>query len=446
MPILAYGISFRTAPIELRERIALPADDLEEILKQLIGSMPSVRESAILSTCNRVEIYCAMESPEHLPIQEWLSQHRSVPEHEIQPVAYFHWDQDAAVHMMRVASGLDSQALGEPQIMGQIKNAYQLAQQAGTLGPELSLLSQFTLNTAKKVRTDTDIGKKPISVAYAAVALARQIFSDLANKKALLIGAGETIELVVQHLKTQGMYQLSIANRTRANAEQLANTYQTQVLTLDEIPDALDQFDIVISSTGSANIVLDKQSITAAIQKRKHKPIFMVDIAVPRDIDPTASELDDVFLYGIDDLTEIIEENMSGRRLAAEAAEILVQEGAEQFLQHRAIRDSKETLMAFRSSAEAVQKEALTQALKQVEKGDDPVKVIKNLARTLTNKLIHSPTLAIRKASANGESDVIETVRKLYGLTDDKVSTANDIISNNNNTSTSDSGKSTTTQ
>jgi len=418
LPILAYGINYKTAPIEFRERIALPVESLQHTLKALQSTIPGVREAAILSTCNRVEIYCATDIQDHQPIHEWLSSHCSVPIADIQLAAYFHWDQDAARHMMRVASGLDSQVLGEPQIMGQLKKAYQVAREAGTLGPELNLLCQTTLNTAKKVRTNTDIGKNPVSVAFAAVALARQIFSNLTDKRALLIGAGETIDLVAQHLITQGMHHLSIANRTLAHAEQLAKKYQADALTLQQIPERLAEFDMIISSTGSTQVILTAQQIQTAVVQRKHQPVFIVDIAVPRDIDPKAGALDDVFLYVIDDLTEIIEENISGRKVAAEAAELLVQAGAVQFVQQRAIRDSQEILTAFRSSAEAVQKQALTQALKQIEKGDDPVSVVTNLARTLTNKLIHHPTLAIRDASANGEAEVIDTVRKLYRLSE----------------------------
>ena len=396
----------------------MPVEGLQQTLTAIKNNVPGVREAAILSTCNRVEIYCAMDIQDHLPIHEWLSSHCSVPIDEIQLAAYFHWDQDAARHMMRVASGLDSQVLGEPQIMGQLKNAYQVAREAGTLGPELNLLCQTTLNTAKKVRTDTDIGKNPVSVAFAAVALARQIFSNLTNKHALLIGAGETIDLVAQHLTSQSMHNISIANRTLTHAEQLAEKYQAKALTLEQIPQQLAKFDMIISSTGSSDIILKAQQLQTAIVQRKHQPVFIVDIAVPRDIDPRAAELEDVFLYVIDDLTEIIEENISGRKVAAEAAELLVQAGAVQFVQQRAIRDSQEVLTAFRSSAEAVQQQVLAQALKQVEKGDDPVSVIKNLARTLTNKLIHHPTLAIRDASANGETEVIDTLRKLYRLDD----------------------------
>ncbi len=418
MPILAYGINYKTAPIEFRERIALPAEDLHRTLLALKTTIPGVRETAILSTCNRVEIYCATDIQDHVPVHEWLSSHCSVPIDEVQLAAYFHWDQDAAWHMMRVASGLDSQVLGEPQIMGQLKNAYQVARDAGTLGPQLNLLCQTTLNTAKKVRTDTDIGKNPVSVAFAAVALARQIFSVLANKRALLIGAGETIDLVAQHLTSQGMHNLCIANRTLEHAEQLAKKYQAHALTLEQIPEQLANFDIVISSTGSTEVILKKQEIQAAVVQRKRQPMFIVDIAVPRDIDPKAGELEDVFLYVIDDLTEIIEENISGRKLAAEEAELMVQAGAVQFVQQRAIHDNQEILTAFRSSAEAVQQQALDHALKQVRRGEDPISVIENLARSLTNKLIHHPTLAIRDASANGESEVINAVRKLYRLSD----------------------------
>jgi glutamyl-tRNA reductase len=317
---------------------------------------------------------------------------------------------------MRVAAGLDSQVLGEPQILGQVKDAYDMAREAGTLGPELNLLSQVTLNVAKQVRTDTDIGRNPVSVAYAAVSLAQQIFADLSQNTALLLGAGDTIELVAQHLHNAGIGSMTIANRTLANAKALAANFGARAIQLTDVPSVLAQHDIVIASTGSPFPVLGKGAVEAAIRSRRHRPMFMVDIAVPRDIEPEVAELRDVYLYSIDDLTEIVEANVSERRRAAESAEDMIVAGTDRYFREKRIRDAQHLLTSFRSRAEVLQLAELERARARLLNGENAEEVMKALARTLTNKLIHEPTIAIREASAEGRHDMLDYVRTLYGL------------------------------
>ena len=415
MAILAYGVNYRTAPIEFREKIAFPEETVQRALKEATA-IPSVSEAAILSTCNRTELYLAVDPNDENAVQDWLADTRDIGRDELASVAYSHWDQDAAKHLIRVASGLDSQVLGEPQIMGQVKTAYDLARQVGTLGPELNLFSQVTLATAKRVRTDTDIGRNPVSVAYAAVVTAQRIFTDLKETSALLLGAGDTIQRVAEHLNEMGVKSMAIANRTLANAESLAARYDALPLQLTDVAGHLADYDILIASTGSSLPVVGKGALEAAIKQRRHKPIFVVDIAVPRDIEPEAAELPDVYLYTIDDLTEIIEENVKNRRAAADDAEDLVDSGASHYLRERRAHHGQAVLRRFREQAGEVQQAELAKALRDLEKGADPAEVVTALSRTITNKLIHAPTAAIRNAAADGRSDLLEYLKTLYQL------------------------------
>jgi glutamyl-tRNA reductase len=419
MAILAYGLNFRTAPLDLRERIAFPEEGLISALKNLKQSLPAVAEAAILSTCNRTELYCAATLDDPDPLVDWLAGYRQVDVTSVRGAGYAHWDRDAARHLMRVATGLDSQVLGEPQIMGQVKDAVDLARTAGTLGPELHLLSQMTMNVAKQVRTDTDIGKNPISVAYVAVSLAKQIFSNLADNRALLLGAGDTIELVAMHLKDAGIGEIAIANRTLANAEHLASTVGAQAIQLTDVAGELARFDVVIASTASPLPVLGKGAVEAAVRARKHRPMFMVDIAVPRDIEPEVGTLPDVYLYTIDDLTDIIEANVSDRMRAAESAEAIIIEGTDRYFREKRIRDGQHLVRAFRDKAESVQLRELERARQRLEKGDNVDAVMRQLAQSLTNKLIHAPTVAIRESSADGRSELLDYLRTLYDLGDE---------------------------
>ena len=412
--------------MDLRERVAFPEDSLRTALKEVVHEVQGVNEAAILSTCNRTELYCALEQGAEPDLSDWLASQRTVAAAELVDVTYQHWDTDAAKHQIRVAAGLDSQVLGEPQIMGQVKTAYEHARATGTLGPELNLLSQIILRTAKEVRTRTEVGKNPVSVAFAAVALAQQLFSRLDNKKVLLLGAGETIDLVAEHLVSNGAQDLAIANRTLANAELLAAKFDAEAMQLTEVAQRLADFDIVIASTGASLPVIGKGAVEAAIKQRRRRPMFMVDIAVPRDIEPEVGDLADVYLYSIDDLTQIIETNMQQRREAAAAAEIYVADGAQHYLRERRMQDGQEILTAFREQAMHTQQSELDKAMKDLERGTSPEEVLKRLSHNLTNKLIHTPTLAIREANAEGRTDLLEYCRALFGLDTNKRDAAPD--------------------
>jgi glutamyl-tRNA reductase len=416
MSILAYGLNYRTASVELRERVAFPEDYLSDALRQVQRDVAGVQEAAIISTCNRTELYCAIHPEAEPDLAHWFTRYRPVSASELEGASYTHWDQDAARHQIRVAAGLDSQVLGEPQIMGQVKAAYETARACGTLGPELSLLSQIILRTAKEVRTQTDIGRNPISVAYAAVSLAQQIFSDLSTKRALLLGAGETIGLVAEHLASQGIGHMAIANRTLVNAELLAAKYEADYMQLTDVAGRLAEFDIVIGSTGSSLPIVGKGAAEAAIKIRRRRPIFMVDIAVPRDIEAGVGELPDVYLYSIDDLSAIIEGNIAQRRQAAASAETYVHEGAKRFLRETRVQKDQALLRAFRDQAKAVQAESLARAKKDLQRGTDPERVLERFSNDLTNKLIHAPTMAIRDASADGRADILDYLRTLYDV------------------------------
>ncbi len=418
MSILAYGLNYRTASVELRERVAFPEDHVQDALHQVQRDVEGVREAAIISTCNRTELYCAIHPEAEEELTAWVSRHRAVDSAELDNAVYKHWDQEAARHQIRVASGLDSQVLGEPQIMGQVKTAYEIARECGTLGPELNLLSQISLRTAKQVRTQTEIGRNPISVAYAAVSLAQQIFTDLGTKKALLLGAGETISLVADHLAAQGIGKMAIANRTLVNAELLAAKYDAEYMQLTDVAERLADFDVVIASTGSSLPIIGKGAVEAAIKHRRRRPVFMVDIAVPRDIEPEVGELPDVYLYSVDDLSQIVEGNIQQRREAAETAESFVLEGARLYLRESRVQKDKDLLRAFRDQAKAIQAESLARAKKDLARGTDPQRVLERLSNDLTNKLIHAPTMAIRDASADGRTDLLDYMRTLYDVTE----------------------------
>ncbi|NCF44888.1 MAG: glutamyl-tRNA reductase [Proteobacteria bacterium] len=416
MSILAYGLNYRTAPLALRERVAFPEDSLGAALRDLKHDMPAIAEVAIVSTCNRTELYCAANSECADDLGSWLSQRRDVDLQELQGASYQYWDHDAARHSIRVAAGLDSQMLGEPQIMGQVKSAFALAQQHGTCGPELNLLSRMTIQTAKQVRTQTDIGRNPISVAYAAVSLAAQLFSDLPSKRALLLGAGETVALVGEHLRSKGVSDLTIANRALANAQTLAATFGAKAIQLADIAKELWTFDMVIASTGSTLPVLGKGAVEQAIRERKHRPIFMVDIAVPRDIEAAVGELPDVYLYTIDDLTQLVEVNKARRLQAASGAEDLVDQGTQDYRRERRIQQGQGLLQAYRAQAESVRDGELERALRSLASGADAAATLQKMASTLTNKLIHPTTAAIRHASAEGRTDRLDFIQTTHGL------------------------------
>ncbi|ALM53001.1 glutamyl-tRNA reductase [Halomonas huangheensis] len=412
MTLLALGINHRTAAIEVRERVAFGPSQLTTALTEL-RALPRVREAAVLSTCNRTELYCITEADGEQDVLDWLSRFHALPTEELTRCAYHYVDGDAARHLMRVAVGLDSMVLGEPQILGQLKDAYQVAREAQGLGGELERLFQHTFAVAKQVRTETGIGENPVSVAYAAVSLASRIFDDLSRASALLIGAGETIELVARHLHEAGVRKLSVANRTRERASHLAGSLGGVAISLDEIPEALEGADIVISSTAAPLPILGKGMVERALKRRRHRPVFMVDIAVPRDIEPEVGDLSDIFLYTVDDLQEVIEENRRHRQVAADQAEALIEHGVNHWHHERRIRSAGEVIRDVRSHGERLRDEAQQQALERLARGEDAEKVVRRLAHQLTNRLLHQPTLALRSAAAEERQELLEAASEL---------------------------------
>ncbi|AJE20382.1 glutamyl-tRNA reductase [Azotobacter chroococcum] len=415
MAFIALGINHKTASVDVRERVAFTPAQLAEALQQLCRHTDS-REAAILSTCNRSELYLEQDSPGVDTVLQWLADYHRLSLDELRACAYVHQDESAVRHMMRVASGLDSLVLGEPQILGQMKTAYAVAREAGTVGPLLGRLFQATFSTAKAVRTDTAIGENPVSVAFAAVSLAKQIFSDLQRSQALLIGAGETITLVARHLHEQGVKRIVVANRTLERGRLLAEQVGGQAIMLADIGQELANSDIVISSTASQLPILGKGAVERALKQRKHKPMFMVDIAVPRDIEPEVGELDDIYLYSVDDLHEVIEENLRSRQGAAQAAEELVAAGADDFMLRLRELAAVDVLKAYRQQAERLRDEELAKAQRLLANGSDPLEVAAALARGLTNKLLHAPSVQLKKLSADGRLDALAVAQELFAL------------------------------
>jgi glutamyl-tRNA reductase len=415
MTLIAYGINHATAPIDLRERVSFGNDVVSDALQEL-KHQNGIHEAAILSTCNRTEIYCSIDQENDRNPIDWLHDFHGMKQGQLTPFLYKHPDENAVRHVLRVASGLDSMVLGESQVLGQLKNAYQKAMNAGSIGHQLNRLFQHSFHVAKEVRSNTAIGNHPVSVAYAAVRLAQQIFGDLSNQTALLIGAGETIELTAKHLHENGLNRMIIANRTLERSQRLANEYSVYAIQIGDIPKHLAEADIVISSTASQLPILGKGAVESAIKARKHKPMFMVDIAVPRDIEVEVGEMDDVYLYSVDDLKDIVQENMQSRQNAAKQAEEIIDTQAQEFMGWLNSLDAVSTIRALRGQAEQIQEEVIRNGLSKLRNGADPETILQEAARTLTNKLIHSPSSRLRSASAESRGDLLQAAEELYSL------------------------------
>jgi glutamyl-tRNA reductase len=415
MQLLVLGINHRTAPVEIRGQVAFPTEQLPRALGELTA-LASVREAAILSTCNRTELYCTKQDEELEELTDWLCRFHGLEKGALEPHLYAYSGAAAVRHILRVAAGLDSMILGEPQILGQMKATYQLATEAGTLDTLGNRLFQHTFSVAKQIRTDTAIGASPVSVAFAAVSLARQIFGTFEKQTALLIGAGETIELAARHLHEHGIGQMIIANRTVERALDLAAHFNGFGIALSQIPAHLAEADIVIASTGSPDYILDKDMVCEAIRGRKHRPIFMVDIAVPPDIDPRVGELGDVYLYTIDNLKEVIEENLRSRQEAAEQAEEIIDAQVDRFMTWLHSLDAVPAICAYRDHARAVGETELRKARQRLSNGEDPQQVVELLTHNLVNKLAHDPSVNLREAAEQGKTSLLETVRTLFRL------------------------------
>ena len=415
MSLLAIGLNHHTAPVEIRERVAFAPERLSIDLQQLV-KVQDVQEAAIVSTCNRTEIYCNLEGDNFSELLRWLENTHGIERSALEPYLFSHSERDAVKHLLRVCSGLDSLVLGEPQILGQMKTAWQSAESEGTLGRHLNRLFQHAFTVAKKVRSDTAIGSSPVSVAFAAVQLSKQIFGDLSGKTALLLGAGETAELAMRHLHGQGVERLIVVNRTLANAESLASEFGAQAVPLTELHSVMHLADILIASTGSPLPVFGKGAVESAIKKRRRQPMLMVDIAVPRDIEAEVGELDDVFLYTVDDLEHIVDEGRRSRQEAADEAEEIIEHQTEEFMSWQRSLQAVDTVRAVRDRAVEQQQALLNKANARLAAGDAPELVLEQMARALTNKLIDSPTRAMRTAASLDDKDTLNAARKLFGL------------------------------
>jgi glutamyl-tRNA reductase len=420
MPLVTIGINHKTAPLDVREKVVFAPEQINTALHELID-LPGLREAAILSTCNRTELYCNLqESTAHEQIIDWLGNYHQFDGQSLRPYLYQHADAEAVKHTIRVASGLDSLVLGEPQILGQLKTAYGAANENGTLGKHLRRLFQHAFAVAKHVRTDTEIGASAVSVAFAAVSLARQIFGDLGEQRALLIGAGETIELAARHLCGNGLREAIVANRTPERAARLAAEIGAKAIALPDIPQVLYQADIVIASTASPLPILGKGAVERAIRQRKHRPMFMVDLAVPRDIEAEVGSLDDVYLYTLDDLEEVVAGNIASRREAAEQAEEIVAAQTEHFMGWLRSQDVVSLIRSYRDRAERTRDDVLHKAQRQLAQGRSPEEVLAFLAETLTNKLTHEPTTALDHAAREGRLELIAAAHELLHLPRDQ--------------------------
>lgn len=415
MTLVAIGLNHQTAPVELRERVAFAEHALPSALAAL-RALPGVREVALLSTCNRTELYAAADD-DGRALDAWLATHPAGAgggHDDLGAYLYRHEDAAAVRHLFRVATGLDSLVLGEPQILGQVKQAWAAARAAGTLGGQLDRLFQQAFSAAKRARTDTRIGANPVSVASTAVRLALGTFARPEDASVLLVGAGETIELVARHLAQARVKRLLVANRTLAHAQSLASRHGGVALPLEALPQHLAEADIVFSATASRAPVILRTQVEAALARRKHRPMLLMDLAVPRDIEAEVAGLPDAFLYGIDDLERAVEDNRRGRREAAEAAEAIVELQVSRFVEALSATTRVAPVKRLRAHGERAREEVLAKARLQLAAGEDPRAVLEFLAHTLTNRLLHAPTVALRQAALEGDHALARASEQLF--------------------------------
>lgn len=416
MPLKILGLNHTTAPVDIREQVIFAGDAIPRALVEIVA-LRGIEEAVMLSTCNRTEIYVESQPEGEASLLDWLKADQALSD-EAQD-ALFVLNDDAAVrHLFQVACGLDSMILGEPQILGQLKDAFREATSVGTIGSTLGRLFQHTFSVAKKVRTDTEIGSSPVSVAYAAVNLANQFFSGFQQHTALLIGAGATIELVARHLNGKGIGRLFVANRDLARAHDLASQFDGFALPLSELDGTLPDADILISSTASPDTIVSKAQMERAIHIRKRKPVFAVDIAVPRDLDPAIHELDDVYLYTVDDLDKVITQGLHSRESAVTDANRILDDEAARYLSIARAREVVPLITALRDQGDALRAEVMQQARRRLAKGADSDEVLEFVTASLLKKMLHLPTVRLREAGEASDEKLIDAARNLFGLDD----------------------------
>ncbi|HHK5575627.1 MULTISPECIES: glutamyl-tRNA reductase [Neisseria] len=413
MQLTAVGLNHQTAPLSIREKLAFAAACLPEAVRNLARSNAAT-EAVILSTCNRTELYCVGDSEE---IIRWLADYHSLPIEEIRPYLYTLDMQETVRHAFRVACGLDSMVLGEPQILGQIKDAVRVAQEQESMGKKLNALFQKTFSVAKEVRTDTAVGENSVSMASASVKLAEQIFPDIGDLNVLFIGAGEMIELVATYFAAKNPRLMTVANRTLARAQELCDKLgvNAEPCLLSDLPAILHDYDVVVSSTASQLPIVGKGMVERALKQRQSMPLFMLDLAVPRDIEAEVGDLNDAYLYTVDDMVNIVQSGKEARQKAAAAAETLVSEKVAEFVRQQQGRQSVPLIKALRDEGEKARKQVLENAMKQLAKGATAEEVLERLSVQLTNKLLHSPTQTLNKAGEE-DKDLVHAVAQIYHL------------------------------
>ena len=417
MQLLTLGLNHTTAPLAVRERVAFVPEEvgltigrLRERLSQPSGGR--VSEAAIVSTCNRTELYCAADEPERAQqaLQEFVAAEKQLSLDELQRHTYVLPQASAVRHAFRVASGLDSMVLGEPQILGQMKQAERLARSAGGLGLMLNHLFQRTFAVAKEVRTTTEIGTQSVSMAAAAVRVAQRIFGNLGGENILFVGAGEMIELTATHFAAQHPKSITVANRTQERAQALAHRFHANAIKLAELPDTIAHFDIVVSCTASSLPIIGLGMIERAIKSRRRKPMFIVDLAVPRDVEPEVSRLDDVYVHTVDDLGRIVQSGSESRQAAVAQAEAIIESRVRDFEEWIKARRAVPVIQDLRTRADALRRRELDRALKQLARGDAPEAVIEQLSQALTNKFLHGPMSTLRDAGDEAEAARVQAL------------------------------------
>ncbi len=414
MTVWALGINHTTAPLDLRGRLSFAVDQLEPYLHGLRRALPHNPEAAIISTCNRTEIYCAAEQAQTEPTLQWLAEHGGISSQELRAYTYSMRDDQAARHAFRVASGLDSMVLGEPQILGQVKNAVRIAEAAGALGSTLSQLFQRSFAVAKEVRTSTEIGAHSISMAAATVRLAGQLFEDLQNLKVLMVGAGEMIELCATHFAAKKPSHLAIANRTLERGEKLASRFGGEVMRLSELPERLHEFDVLVSCTASSLPIIGLGAVERALKRRRHRPMLMVDLAVPRDIEPEVKTLEDIYLYTVDDLAHVVQTAQHNRQAAVAQAEAIVDAGVLSFMHWIDQRSTVPLIQQLHAQTENWRQAELARARKMLSKGEDIDAVLDAFSKGLTQKLLHGALAELHAGDAAARERASEAIHHFF--------------------------------
>ncbi|WP_020677228.1 glutamyl-tRNA reductase [Geopsychrobacter electrodiphilus] len=418
MNILVMGLSHKTAPVEIREKVAFAPNGMAEPLRQMLA-LDSINEAIIVSTCNRVELYATSRDPERgiAQLQHFLAEYHNLPFDELVEHLYDKQGEEAIRHVLRVSASLDSMVIGEPQILGQIKTAYGYASEFKTAGLILNRFMHKAFSVAKRVRTETAIASNAVSIPFAAVELARKIFDRLEDKTVMLIGAGEMCELAAKHFINNGVAEVLVTNRTFARAEKLATEFKGRAVAFENFQDQLHQADIVLSSTGASGYVLEAKKLAKVIKLRRNKPMFLIDIAVPRDIEPGCNKIDNIYLYDVDDLQGVVQANLKERKKEADKAEAIINEEIIQFYRWLSTLEVKPTIVALRQKLEDLRQSEVQKTLSNLAADDKTAKAIDALTRAIINKVLHQPTSILKEAQHREDGErYIDAVRTLFAL------------------------------